>query len=74
MATSEAQVRGTFAKYGLSASAENVRFHSGFFNETIPAFTRSTEPADAAPIAVLRVDGNSYESCRDSLYHLCTRL
>jgi O-methyltransferase len=56
-------VRANFARYGLLD--ERVRFLPGWFRETLPS-----APVDR--IAVLRLDGDMYESTMDileSLYH-----
>jgi hypothetical protein len=59
------EVRDTFAAYGLLD--EQVRFLEGWFHETLPA-----APIDA--LAVLRLDGDLYESTRDALGTLYPKL
>lgn len=58
---SEAAVRANFAKYDLLDAG--VRFLPGWFRDSLP-----TAPIDR--IAVLRLDGDLYESTRDTLLHL----
>lgn len=56
------EVQANFARYGLLD--EQVVFVPGFFDETLPAL-------DAGPFALLRLDGDMYESTRialDALY------
>lgn len=62
LAVSLEEVRGNFARYGLLD--ERVRFLPGWFQDTLP-----TAPIDR--IAVLRLDGDMYEStvvALDALY------
>jgi O-methyltransferase len=58
LAVSLEEVRGLFARYGLLD--ERVRFLEGWFRDTLPA-----APIDS--LALLRVDGDLYESTMDSL-------
>jgi hypothetical protein len=63
LAVSQEQVRANFARYDLLD--DNVRFLEGWFKDTLP-----TAPVDA--LAVLRLDGDYYESTiqiLESLYH-----
>jgi hypothetical protein len=63
LAVSQEQVRSNFARYGLLD--DQVRFLEGWFKDTLP-----TAPVDA--LAVLRLDGDYYESTiqiLESLYH-----
>jgi len=60
-AVSLEQVKSNFARYGLLD--EQVRFLPGRFNDTPPS-------APVEKVAVLRVDGNQYESTMDSLVSL----
>jgi hypothetical protein len=63
LAVSQEQVRANFARYDLLD--DNVRFLEGWFKDTL-----STAPVDA--LAVLRLDGDYYESTiqiLESLYH-----
>jgi O-methyltransferase/demethyldecarbamoylnovobiocin O-methyltransferase/8-demethyl-8-(2,3-dimethoxy-alpha-L-rhamnosyl)tetracenomycin-C 4'-O-methyltransferase len=61
LSVSEAQVRSNFEKYGLT---NNVVFHKGLFKDTVPQFRSRV----TTPIAVLRIDGNFYDSYQDALY------
>ena len=54
-------VEQRFAKYGLLDS--QVRFLEGWFKDTLPA-------APIQSLAVLRIDGDLYESTTDALVHL----
>ena len=57
-------VQGAFERYGLLDC--QVQFHKGFFRESLPAFRE----ASTSPIALLRMDGDMYESTMDILYNL----
>lgn len=59
------EVRANFRAFGLLD--ENVRFLKGWFKDTLP-----TAPIGA--LAVLRLDGDYYESTRDALTHLYDKL
>lgn len=59
------QVKANFARYGLLD--DRVRFLVGWFSDTMP-----TAPIER--LAVLRVDGDLYESTRDVLVHLYPKL
>jgi hypothetical protein len=59
------QVRANFAKYGLLD--ERVRFLEGWFKDTLPR-------APIERLAVLRLDGDLYESTMDALVHLYPKL
>lgn len=59
------QVRGNFALYGLLD--DQVRFLEGWFNETLPTV------ADRR-WALIRLDGDLYESTMDGLVHLYPQL
>ena len=61
LAVSLEEVRANFARYGLLD--ENVRFVQGWFKDTLPAL------ADV-PWAVIRLDGDLYESTMDGLMNL----
>jgi hypothetical protein len=65
LAVSEEAVRHNFIKYG--AHDDNVKFHKGLFKDTLPTFTKDMTSGN---IAVLRIDGNFYDSYQDSLYYL----
>lgn len=58
-------VRGNFARYGLLD--EQVQFLQGWFRDTLPT-------APIAQLAVLRMDGDLYESTSDALTHLYPKL
>lgn len=60
-AVSLEDVKANFARYGLLD--DQVVFLKGFFKDTLPA-------APVAHLAVLRLDGDMYESTRDGLVHL----
>jgi hypothetical protein len=57
------QVRAAFDRYGLLD--DRVRFVPGWFRDTLPGVAR-----EIGPIAVLRLDGDMYESTIDALTHL----
>ncbi|GAA3861970.1 hypothetical protein GCM10022243_30320 [Saccharothrix violaceirubra] len=59
------EVRARFARYGLLD--EHVRFLPGFFADTLPT-------APIGRIAVLRLDGDFYQSTIEALEHLYDRL
>ena len=59
------QVKWTFARYGLLD--EQVVFLEGLFKDTLPS-------APVQTLAVLRLDGDMYESTRDGLVNLYHRL
>jgi O-methyltransferase len=59
------QVKANFARYGLLD--DQVRFVVGWFRDTLP-----TIPAER--FAVLRLDGDLYESTMDALRHLYPKL
>jgi O-methyltransferase len=61
LAVSEKQVRANFERYGLLD--ENVRFVVGWFRDTLPR-------VEIKQIAVLRLDGDMYESTHDALVNL----
>ena len=61
LAVSEEQVRANFAQYDLLD--DQVRFLKGWFRDTLP-----TAPLER--IAVLRLDGDMYESTMDALVNL----
>lgn len=58
-------VQRNFEAYGLMD--ENVCFLKGWFKDTLPA-------APIERLAVMRLDGDYYESTRDALHHLYHRL
>jgi hypothetical protein len=57
------QVQANFARYGLLD--DQVRFVPGWFRDTLPKVA-----AEIGRIAVLRLDGDMYESTIDALTHL----
>ncbi|HEU4753119.1 MAG TPA: TylF/MycF/NovP-related O-methyltransferase, partial [Armatimonadota bacterium] len=59
------EVRENFARYGLLD--EQVRFLKGWFSETLPG-------APVERLAVMRLDGDMYESTMDALRALYPRL
>lgn len=65
LAVSLEQVRDNFRKYALLD--EQVRFLKGLFSETLP-----TAPIER--LAVIRLDGDMYESTMDALVHLYPKL
>lgn len=65
LAISLEQVRTNFERYGLLD--DQVRFLKGWFRDTLP-----TAPVDR--LAVLRLDGDLYESTMDALVHLYPKL
>jgi O-methyltransferase len=56
-------VRAAFERYGLLD--DRVRFVEGWFRDTLPVLA-----GEIGPIAVLRLDGDLYESTIDALTHL----
>lgn len=65
LAVSEAQVRANFRRYGLLGG--NVRFLKGWFKDTLPS-------APIERLAVMRLDGDLYESTMDALEALYPKL
>jgi Macrocin-O-methyltransferase (TylF) len=59
------EVKRNFAAFGLMD--EKVQFLKGWFKDTLPA-------APIGPLAVMRLDGDYYESTMDSLTNLYDRL
>jgi O-methyltransferase len=59
------EVKANFAKYGLLDG--QVKFLKGWFSETLPS-------APIGQLAVLRLDGDMYESTMDALVHLYDRV
>jgi O-methyltransferase len=60
-------VRDTFAQHDLLD--DHVHFVKGMFNNSLPSFMKEYQH-QGRPIAVLRVDGNFYDSYQDAMYHL----
>jgi len=65
LAVSMEAVKHNFEKYGVLD--DGVQFHKGLFKDTLPAFIAS-DPQQQ--VAVLRIDGNFYDSYQDALYSL----
>lgn len=65
LAVSQEQVEANFAKYGLLD--EQVVFLKGWFKDTLP-----NSPIDK--LAVMRLDGDTYESTMDALNNLYPKL
>jgi hypothetical protein len=65
LAVSAEEVRSNFARYGLLD--EQVVFVEGLFQETLPTLA-------AGPFALLRLDGDLYESTYVALEHLYPKL
>lgn len=65
LAVSVDQVKSNFAKYGLLD--KQVRFLEGYFKDTLPK-------APIKKIALLRLDGDLYESTIDALNNLYSKL
>jgi hypothetical protein len=62
---SMADVQSYFDFFGLND--DKVHFVKGLFKDSLPAFGKEN---NNRPIAVLRVDGNFYDSYSDALYNL----
>ena len=65
LAVSIEQVRANFERYGLLD--EQVKFLKGWFRDTLPT-------APLGPLAVMRLDGDLYESTQDALNNLYPKL
>jgi O-methyltransferase len=65
LAVSLEEVQNNFRRYGLLD--DQVRFLKGWFRDTLPS-------APIRRLAVLRLDGDLYESTIDSLTHLYPKL
>lgn len=65
LAVSESEVKANFSKYGLLDS--QVQFLKGWFKDTLPS-------APVSNLAVMRLDGDLYESTMDALEALYPRL
>tara|TARA_B110001452_G_scaffold259899_1_gene256797 strand:+ start:139 stop:1206 length:1068 start_codon:yes stop_codon:yes gene_type:complete len=61
------EVKANFETYGLE---EGVRYHAGLFNQSLPSFYQEHKGDPNMQVAVLRIDGNFYESYQDALYHM----
>lgn len=60
LANSVEDVKNAFDLFGLNGP--NVKFVKGLFKDTMPNWNKGT------PIAVLRIDGNYYDSYQDAMY------
>ncbi|PRW61401.1 macrocin O-methyltransferase [Chlorella sorokiniana] len=58
------EVQGNFERFNLLD--KRVHFHKGYFRYALPTWRAQ----DKSPIAVLRLDGDMYESTMDELYNL----
>lgn len=67
LANSEASVRTTFEQF--QAMGPSVHFHVGLFKDTTPTF-RAANRLEDKRIAILRVDGNFYDSYSDAMYDM----
>lgn len=68
LSVSEKEVQNNSAKYGLGSG---VHYHKDLFNETMPVFyEKHKRRRPALHIAVLRIDGNYFESYHDALYSM----
>jgi O-methyltransferase len=65
LAVSQADVRANFERFDLMG--DNVRFLQGWFKDTLPGLTEQTW-------AVVRLDGDMYESTMDGIANLYPRL
>jgi len=52
------------------APLDRTHFHKGLFKDSVPAFSRE----HSGSIAILRVDGNFYDSYQDAMYYLYERV
>jgi O-methyltransferase len=68
LSVSEESVRNSFDLYGVSTNG--VAFFKGLFKETFPIFRKERIATGSTPIAILRIDGNFYDSHQDCLYNL----
>ncbi|KAI8107449.1 hypothetical protein M9435_002478 [Picochlorum sp. BPE23] len=68
LAVSQTQVKFNFWKYGL-LNHRRVQFHQGLFQDTAPQFRRELD-RNGRRLAVLRIDGNFYDSYYDVLENL----
>ena len=68
LSVSEQLVRSAFDKY--TVGTDGVVFVRGLFKDSLPDFREARIRAGGKPIAVLRIDGNFYDSHQDALYYL----
>lgn len=64
---SQDSVKETFRRMG---TLDRSYFHKGLFQNTVPLFSRNHHDN----IAVLRIDGNFYDSYQDAMYYLYDRV
>jgi hypothetical protein len=62
-------VKRHFTHFGLGGDA-NVVFVKGFFNDSLPMLVRER----SFKLAILRLDGDMYESCADIMANLYARV
>ena len=62
LSVSVEDVRNAFHLFDVMR--ENIYFHKGLFKDTVPAWNKTNA------IAVLRIDGNFYDSYQDALYYM----
>jgi len=60
-------VRSSFRNYGVLD--DRVTWQVGLFKDTVPQFAARCQ-TDGTKLAVLRIDGNFYDSYQDALYYL----
>ena len=63
-------VKANFETYDVQAG---VTYHLGLFNQSLPQFYQDHKSDPSMRVAVLRIDGNFYESYQDALYHMYPR-
>lgn len=68
LSVSEDSVRKAFELYAVST--DGVDFYKGLFKDTLSVFRKDRISGGSKPIAVLRIDGNFYDSYQDCLYNL----
>jgi hypothetical protein len=68
LSVSEDSVRNAFQLYGISTNG--VQFYKGLFKDTLTDFRKERISSGNKPIAILRIDGNFYDSHQDCLYNL----
>ena len=68
LANSQASVKNNFRL--ADAALDSTYFHQGLFKDSVAAFSRK----HSGHIAVLRVDGNFYDSYQDAMYYLYERV
>jgi O-methyltransferase len=62
---SEPEVREAFRTFGVGVTDHNVHLVPGLFKNTLPTWRQ-----EMSRIAVLRIDGNFYDSYQDAMYWL----